>query len=291
MPRVKTRQRKDVRARCKALWPTLALVIAAGLVLGAPLGAFAQTARGARVLGSGLPAGAEGALAQPAMPIVRERLEWTPNPGAFEQELRRRIGNPLFSPERQIVRAEELRAAKIRDAADARAVLSDVVDLSLDRAKLARAESLDEMRPAMKRYQGLLRTAMGVGGEGTQLAESLRRSRATLIEQWREAHEDAPEILGALEEIERSGQLDEPASTNTFAAQLLRDDGPIAPGELTPALLSESPETIDIVLGTFDRAKRSQVRLAGLELIRNLQSLGVEIEGEQAKVDLLTAGG
>ena len=84
--------------------------------------------------------------------------------------------------------------------------------------------------------------------------------------------------------------FDDPANSNGFAAQLQREDGPILPDELVPALLSESPDTIEVVLAQLSPKQLSETRSAALELIQNLQSLEVELEEEQAKLDLLRAG-
>ena len=105
----------------------------------------------------------------------------------------------------------------------------------------------------------------------------------------RVAHESHSEILAALDNVVASDTFDDPATRNEFAAQLLRDDGPILAGELAPALLSEPPDTIELVLATLSPEQRSEIQIVGLELIRNLQGLGVELKDEQAKLDLLLA--
>lgn len=217
----------------------------------------------------------------------QEPLDWTPNPGAFEQELRRRVSNPLYPVERQVVRPAELKAAKIRDASDARAVLSEFVDLSLDRRKLAWVKTGEEIELALARYQTVRLAVIGVGGEALSLVGGLNLSRAALIEQWRVAHRDHPEILAALDSVAESDALGDSAAHNEFAAQLQREDGPILADELAPALLSETPDTIEVVLATLSPKQRSAFRIQALDLISSLQGLGVAIEDEQAKVDLL----
>jgi len=224
-----------------------------------------------------------------------EPLDWTQHPGAFEQELRRRVGNPLFSAKRQVVQPADLKAAKIRDASDARRVLSEFVDLSLDRRTLARAKTIEEMDLALARYESFLQTAMGVGGEVASLVGALDMSRAALIEQWRSAHKDHYEILAGLDRLLKSDALADPAihnaTHNEFAAQLQREDGPIRADELAPSLLSETPDTIEMVLATLPSEQRYEIQILALELIRNLQSLGLVVEDEQAKLDLLLADG
>lgn len=222
-------------------------------------------------------------------PAPQEPLDWSPNPGAFEQALRRRVSNPLFPSERQRVQAAELRAAKIRDASDARAILSQFVEFSLERRKLARVKTIEEIDHALGRYQAVLLRVIGVGGEVTSLVGGLKLSRAALIDQWRVAHEDDPEILTALDTLLESDALNDPAAHSEFAAQLQREDGPIRPEELAPALLSESPHTVELVLATLSPERRDEIRIAALELIETLQSLGVEIQDELAKVELLLA--
>lgn len=231
----------------------------------------------------------DGDLGAPPAAIAPMRLEWTPNPGAFEDELRRRVANPLFSSDRQVVLPAELRAAKIRDAEEARAVLAEVVDLALDRNKLARAESLDEIEPALARHDELIRTALGVGGEALPLADSVRRSRAALVVAWRERNAESPEILAALTAHAKS--FDDPAATDPFVAQLLREDGPIPPDEVASALLSEPPATMALALDALPSGARKSARSSGLALLEQVESLGVEIEDGEAKRAILQRSG
>ena len=223
-----------------------------------------------------------------ALAARQEQLSWTRNPGAFEQELRRRVANPLFPAERQRVRPAELKAARIRDASDARSVLSDFVDLSLDRRKLVRAKTIEEIEGTLARYQALLRAVMGVGGEVASLVTPLAASRASLIEQWRVSHEDHPEILAGLDSLVELDAQAAPATRSEFAAQLVRENGPIVAGERAAALLSEPPDTLELALASFSPQQRIEIRNAALGLIQKAQSLGIKIEDEEAKVELLS---
>jgi len=211
-------------------------------------------------------------------------LDWTPLPGAFELELRRRHANPLFPSERQVVTKADLKRAKIQDAADAWDVLDEFISLELGRKKLARLDTVKEVDAALIRIEGVSRRLMEVGGQAERLADPLRQLRAELIENWRAQHADDPVFIKTLTDANRSRSL---AVSNLFFAQLLRQDGPIDKAEWPAAILSESPRTIASTLAALSAARRSEVRRKGSALLRRLDERGIAVDDSDDKLAAL----
>jgi hypothetical protein len=211
-------------------------------------------------------------------------LDWTPLPGAFELELRRRHANPLFPSARQVVTKADLKRAKVQDAADAWDALDDFISLELGRKKLARLETVEEVDAALIRIEGVGRRLMEVGGQAERLADPLRQLRAELIEHWRTQHADDPAFIKTLTAADRSRSY---AVSNAFVAQLLRDDGPIGKKEWPAAILSESPQTITTVMAALSAARRSEVQRKGSALLRRLDERGIDVDDSDDKLAAL----
>lgn len=244
-------------------------------------------------LGSASPAGAQLAAPGPTRSAernAREPLDWTPRPGAFEQSLRRRHGNPLYAPSRRRVSPDELRSAIIRDAAEAREALADFMNLALQQRKLGRLDDPGDIDAAVARFEDQIRRARGVAGEASKLADELRRIRAQLMQTWREGNAQADDVQRELDEIEESQRRRAPIENNSFVAQLLRDDSPIADADLAPALLSEDIDTIELAMSQLGPKRRRAVRRDALAVVSYVRLEGAEIEGFDAKLEALSGG-
>jgi hypothetical protein len=225
----------------------------------------------------------------PAQAKAAKSLDWTPQPGAFEQSLRRRYHNPLYAPSRRRVSSQELQRAIIRDAGEARAVLADFMNLALQQRRMARLDDPADIDAAVADFKAQIRRARGVGGEAAKLADELILIRSQLMTSWRERNADAAELQRELDEIDKSLRRSAPVENNSFVAQLLRDDTPTATADLAPALLSEDVDTIRLAMRKLDSGRASRARRDAPAVVSYVRLAGAEIEGFDARLEALTS--
>lgn len=246
----------------------------------------------AACLGPALPASAQPAAADPesTLPAPVEVLDWTSNPGAFENSLLRRYENPLFPPSRRSVSEAELKSAIIRDADDAREVLADFVDLALEQRRMARLDDAADIEEALRQLDDAIARATAVGGEAFKLSRQLQKIRLELVSGWLADNPDDAAIQSALARFEEELAGRRALENNPFIAQLFRKDGPTSDEDLAAALLSEDVATIEQAMPLLEPARWMAVQRSSPAVVSYASFGKAEIPDLDAKLQALKTG-
>lgn len=174
-------------------------------------------------------------------------LIWSQNPGFHERHLQRKDRNPLFPPPLRVVKQEEIDTARMRDLNDAetlRKELYHLIGTNFSVEKVAGFSAL-ELGQIREKIDDLMRQAAKIGGDdGDEIGKSLVSLRSALMADWRDMAKGNTEALNALDKAERFVEENINPFHNRFLAQMSRLDS----ADIVPALLSEDPETIRLVL-------------------------------------------
>jgi hypothetical protein len=216
-------------------------------------------------------------------------LPFTHKPGRRERHLRRRHGNPLFGWPPQEVRAEELLAAQREDHEDMeafqgafRALVQQAVDLPTN----AGSEVVLGLKEQLER---LYEQSFGLPQDHSRERQAITKLIALIMQAVRRSA--GPDSLARSELADEAEAraihfrlLEQP-----LVADLLHPETPIAPDELTPALLSADPAEVDAVLEIFDLDQAALLVTEGRDLLDRLRVDGVEAPAARARLAQLEA--
>jgi len=233
----------------------------------------------------------EGVEPAPTQPVIQ--LEWSGNPGAYEESLQRRNLNPLFVEARQQIGKQELVAAKQVDAARMWANLESFIDLLLDKRRMSRLETASEMGDALLQIDEGTWTALRIGGESYALAAEIQALRTWLLKEWRVSSERDPGVKALLA---AEGRI-RPVRTDSRAIRFMAliqmgggdDSGPIPVDEFGAALMSEDAETISKVLKALRGQLRKMTRQQIVELLEFVRHEKIELDGLAEKFEIAGA--
>ena len=224
-------------------------------------------------------------------PAEKTYLIWSESPGCFERHLQRRCDNPLFPAKRRIVFQSEIDAARARDAAEAEGFRGEYRHLLEQVAQLSEPGTVHQVFELRQKIEDLLERAAQLGGD-------LEKERASLHELYGVTIASVKDALDKSNLEEATGQLQKAEAIkgtgmrlfhNDFIAQIGRDDTPIKPEEVVPALLTEDPETIQIAVEAlnFTPETMEQVRREATQLIGEVEADGGQVPGKSDKLRAL----
>jgi predicted KAP-like P-loop ATPase len=151
-----------------------------------------------------------------------DNAEWSDTPGAFEQQLLRRLGNPLFPKGQRCVTAQELAKAKKADAEDLKA-FKTVLAAHLRREQLINRQRVNELSAYFKEGLELVQRAMSIGGRQSGEIETL----TNLCDRTEKVLEQVLQDQKASELLSRFKGLHALYTSAPILAQAERTDGPI----------------------------------------------------------------
>lgn len=216
-----------------------------------------------------------------------ENLNWSSQPGAFEQQLKRQYNNPLFPKELRIVTSDDLAKAKKRDMSDYEKAKFKVNSIMERILKLPDEMTSSEINKIREEIDNLIEECIGISGEANFLVDQLTKLRHQTISTWRKALKSYPEALEILNKAEKINPVNRPEFSTPFVLQMMREDGPISSAEVLPSLLSEDPETIRLVMGLMDSEKLTTIQSTALSIIQSAIKEGAKIENLEEKLKAL----
>jgi len=202
-------------------------------------------------------------------PVKREvaivEIVWSQRPGCFERHLQRKYKNPFFPRESRAVTQADVDRAREKDKNDRR-------DFRLRMAhvlnEITKAPGQVDVKEALWHRQAvddLLRRAAEIGGDFSKEESDLAHLYQALIDALRGGlNNDKATILEWVEGIRGDGIT---KFNNQFIAQQGRQDSPIKPEELVPAMLSEPPEAIRLTMSIMDDGTRELIRRQAIHCI------------------------
>jgi hypothetical protein len=217
---------------------------------------------------------------KPDKPTIQ--LAWSQNPGCYERHLQRKYQNPLFPPASRSVTQEQIDAARVRDLHDAEVLREEFQHVlqeemsgrkveEMSGRKVAAASQINAIREKLEDW---MERALGIGGdEGDKIKQQLDDLRRAVITDWRQGlqNDGNTEAVDALDNAERSFEENVKPFHNRFIAQMSK----LESADIVPALLSEDPEIISLVLKQMGDGSdaQKQVRATAIRLLAdNLQA-------------------
>jgi hypothetical protein len=232
-------------------------------------------------------AGAESAQSGENAASPASELSWSPVPGTYEQDLLRRHDNPLYMPSRRSIGRRELLAAKRLDAERAWEVLEEFISIAAGKKRAVRYDDADRMLEFLNRIDLAMARSMEVGGEAYSLVTALAGIRVWLMEEWKTAASDDPEVAALLSRQKGRNERGLLSPANRFLAQIGIEDGPIQDFERVPALLCEDESTIRTVIAKIDAKQRSDFARRVPLVLEDIRKRPDEFEGIEPKVAVL----
>ncbi len=201
-------------------------------------------------------------------------LKFSETPGAFERQLQRQHGNPLFSPAARVVTQDQIDAARHRDQEERRdfqAALRATLREALDMPPQVESDVLLKLK---ERLDQLYDQCAGLPGDHDNEKLSLTRMIGVIMKAvWTGAGDD-PRARAELEQEEHARTLHHELLQQPLVANLLRPDSPIAEDALVPTLLSETEDAVRTVLMLFDARQLQALCQQARELLEQLDSTG-----------------
>ncbi len=189
-----------------------------------------------------------------------KELGFSTQPGAYERQLRRRAGNPLFPPARRAVTAADVKHARLQDLEAARAVEREfraILDVAANLDRRADMEALFQLKLRIDLcYAG----CAGLPGGAPEMKQALRRLVQAVDRVQRKAAGNDPVALGELAEEGEAREEHFRLQDVALVADLTREDPIVAADELVATLLTETPDDAATAFALFDDAQRRQIR-------------------------------
>jgi hypothetical protein len=221
---------------------------------------------------------------------LRPELIWSPTPACHERHLQRRCDNALFPSARRVVIQEDIDAARLRDSEEAAEFRAEINALAHRVAQLPDPVSLHQALEIRSQIADLIDRAAELGGDLRVEEATLAGIYTGLMTSVKMAVSEHPELVQALGEAETVREKRLKAFHYAFGSQLNRQDSPIQPTEVVPALLSEAPETIALFITNIshkDQALAERLRAEALRLITQAEAAGATVERTDEKLHAL----
>lgn len=221
--------------------------------------------------------------------VVETKLYWSEQPGCFERHLQRKHGNPLFPRDARTVNQLEVNRARIRDLEELSEFTERITSVLVKlKDALSENTALDEALDAKLAFDELLARAAEIGTPNEDVSSILQLYEQNIQYILASLHSDPDSekrVRASLAVSEEARRL----YNNPFVAQMKRPDTPIKPEELVPSLISESPETIRIMVEVMSKMPGGvgPLQTSASELIRNSAEARAVLQSEPEKLAAL----
>jgi hypothetical protein len=216
-------------------------------------------------------------------------LAWSTEPGCYERHLQRRHQNPLFPPASRVVTQEEVDAARTHDAAEAKAFHAEVWELVRASQKLSDPLTVRQAFEIRQKIDDLMDRAAELGGNLAKEEEMLSTLYEALISDVRRGLEQVEndEALQRLQKAEEFRTKFVEQVHNRFFAQMKREDSPIKPEEIVPSLLTEEPESIQLVMNILDDDTKNLFQREAIGIIKEAEAAGATVHQANKKLQAM----
>ncbi|MGE5155452.1 MAG: hypothetical protein ACM3ST_15755 [Bdellovibrio bacteriovorus] len=204
-------------------------------------------------------------------------LPFTHKPGRRERHLRRRHENPLFAWPPEEVEPEALLAAQKADHEEMVAFRADFRDLIQRAVNLPADADSDTVLGLKQDLERRYEQSFGLPEDHARERAALRKLIDLIMKAVRRAAGNDPLARQELADEEQARAIHFRLLEQPLVADLLHPESPIAPEELTPALLSATAEEVEAALGLFDLPQVEQLAQESLRLVERLEGEGLTL--------------
>jgi hypothetical protein len=185
--------------------------------------------------------GPQRSTAAPKAKEQHSELVWSADPGCFERHLQRKYQNPLFPPASRVVTQGDVDAARARDAVEADSLLEEITK-TLEPLKGRGPVTVSQMCKDRTCLETLMQRASEIGNRTAERATA--KLYWALISDMEMALANDEKETKLFQEVTEEYVKRALPYTNRFVGQLCRENTPIKPDEVLPALLTEDLESI-----------------------------------------------
>lgn len=212
---------------------------------------------------------------------------FTRMPGRRERHLKRRHANPLFGWPPEAVEPETLLEARKADHEEMlafherfRLLVQEAIDLPPD----AGSEQVLALKAGLERHY---EDSFGLPEDNRRERDAIRRLIGLVMKAVSDAAGQDPLARRELAEEEAAREIHFALLEQPLVADLLHPRSPIAPAELTPALLHASLAEVEAALGIFDRDQLGRLAGEGLRLTESLAGQGLDMSLARQRLALI----
>lgn len=195
-------------------------------------------------------------------------------PGFWERHLERKARHPqLFSADMTIDQTM-VDAARLRDQQEQQDLRADFVKLLNEMAGLGDSADTEIVLGLKERIDRLYMQCAGLGGDHGKERQALMRLHDVVMTAIIKAAGSDPLARDELEMEQAAHALHLQLLEYPVVADLLRTDSPVAADELAPVLLSETENSLRVVLGLFDSTQLLAICAQTRELLDSIAMQG-----------------
>ena len=214
-------------------------------------------------------------------PVFSER------PGFWERHLERKARHPqLFGAELTIDQTA-VDAARRRDQQELQGLRADFAQLLNDMAGLGDSADTEIVLGLKERIDRLYMQCAGLGGDPGKERQALLRLHDVVMASILKAAGSDPLARDELEMEQAAHTLHLQLLEYPVVADLLRTDSPVAADELAPVLLSETENSLRVVLGLFDSTQLLAICAQTRELLDRIALRGDDLLPYSARLRLM----
>ncbi len=188
-------------------------------------------------------------------------ISFSSMPGAYERQLIRRHGNPMFPSALRTVDQVTLERAHERDARDAEDFIERFRALMEEAANLKPNTGSERILDLRQRVDMLYERACTIAGDRTTEKQALLRLFDAIDGTIRRGAANDPLALEELAEEAAARAAHLAMLEIPLVADLLRPDPPMDRDELAPTLLAADIAAFRTVIGLFDDAEKQELLL------------------------------
>lgn len=201
-------------------------------------------------------------------------ISFSSTPGAYERQLIRRHGNPLFPSALRTVDQAAIDRARERDARDVEDFITRLRALMEEAASLEPNTGSERILDLRRRVDMLYERACTIAGDRTVEKQALLRLFGVIDGTIRRGAGNDPLAMEELTEEAAARAAHLAMLEIPLVADLLRPDPPLDREELAPTLLATDIATFRAVIGLFDDAQKQELLLMMQRAVEDVADTG-----------------
>ncbi|MDH3948780.1 MAG: hypothetical protein OEU74_07450 [Gammaproteobacteria bacterium] len=214
-------------------------------------------------------------------------VQFSPEPGPHERQLRRKYHNPLFAEAGEGITQQELEIARQQDQSELRQFLEDFQSLVQDAVDLKPNTDSQLILDMKERLDQSYTRCCAMPGDHPEIKTAINQLIQVIMKAVRQGAVNDPVALSKLDEEDMARQTHQQLHAHTLIVDLLLADSPISETELLPTLLSETPEAVQSTLQLFDAQQLRLLYDTGKSQLEELQANGHDLPAAWANLALL----
>ena len=202
----------------------------------------------------------------------------------------RRHHNPLFAAGQREVSEQELSRARQRDNEELQTFQQEFMQMLDKTATLTGNVDSDVVLKLKEQADRLYEQSVGLASDLSQAREALNKLVAAMMKAVSAGATGDPRAMDELAQENAARAQHYLLLESVLVADLLRPDGPIAPQDLLPSLLSSEQADLELALQLFNNEQLATLVEEGQALLAERDEAGMTIaDSARARLELIRA--